>query len=72
MRHNGKILIVEDEKSMREVLKILLEEEGYETTSAVDGMAATEKIQQEIYDIVITDLKMPRADGFEVLRNNFV
>ena len=68
MGHNGKILIVEDEKSMREVLKILLEEEGYETTSAVDGMAGTDMIQQEIYDIVITDLKMPRADGFEVLK----
>ena len=68
MAHKGKILIVEDEKSLREVLTILLEEEGYETASAVDGMAATEMIQQDIYDIVITDLKMPRADGFEVLR----
>jgi len=68
MAHKGKILIVEDEKSLREVLKILLEEEGYDTESAVDGMEATEMIQQDIYDIVITDLKMPRADGFEVLR----
>jgi two-component system response regulator PilR (NtrC family) len=68
MAHKGKILIVEDEKSLREVLTILLEEEGYETASAVDGMAAAEMIQQDIYDIVITDLKMPRADGFEVLR----
>lgn len=68
MAHKGKILIAEDEKSMREVLKILLEEEGYETASAVDGMVAAEMIQQDIYDIVITDLKMPRADGFEVLR----
>lgn len=68
MAHKGKILIAEDEKSMREVLKILLEEEGYETMSAVDGVVASEMIQQDIYDIVITDLKMPRADGFEVLR----
>jgi len=68
MAHKGKILIVEDEKSLREVLRILLEEEGYDTESAVDGMEATEMIQQDIYDIVITDLKMPRADGFEVLR----
>jgi two-component system response regulator PilR (NtrC family) len=68
MGHKGKILIVEDEKSMREVLKILLEEEGYETTSAVDGMAAVEMIEQEIYDLVITDMKMPRADGFVVIR----
>jgi two-component system response regulator PilR (NtrC family) len=68
MGHKGKILIVEDEKSMREVLKILLEEEGYETTSAVDGMDAGEMIEQEIYDLVITDMKMPRADGFAVIR----
>ena len=68
MEHKGRILIVEDEKSMREVLKILLEEEGYDTTSAADGLQAIEKIQQDIFDLVITDIKMPRADGFEVLR----
>ncbi len=68
MEHKGRILIVEDEKSMREVLKILLEEEGYDITAAADGIEAGEKIQKDIFDIVITDIKMPRADGFEVLR----
>jgi two-component system response regulator PilR (NtrC family) len=64
MDNKGKILIVEDEKSLREVLKILLEEEGYDTMSAADGLDALEEIRKDIFDIVITDIKMPRADGF--------
>ena len=68
MENKGRILIVEDEKSMREVLKILLEEEGYETLSASDGLDGIRMIQEDIFDIVITDIKMPRADGFEVLK----
>ncbi|MDP2157666.1 MAG: sigma-54 dependent transcriptional regulator [Nitrospirota bacterium] len=68
MENKGRILIVEDEKSMREVLKILLEDEGYETISASDGQDGIRKIQEDIFDIVITDIKMPRADGFEVLK----
>lgn len=68
MDNKGRILIVEDEKSMREVLNILLEEEGYETISAADGGDAIPKLQQDIFDIVITDIKMPKADGFEVLK----
>lgn len=68
MENKGRILIVEDEKSMREVLKILLEDEGYETVSASDGQDGIRRIQEDIFDIVITDIKMPKADGFEVLK----
>jgi two-component system response regulator PilR (NtrC family) len=68
MENKGRILIVEDEKSMREVLKILLEDEGYETMSASDGQDGIRRIQEDIFDIVITDIKMPKADGFEVLK----
>ncbi len=68
MENKGRILIVEDEKSMREVLKILLEDEGYEIVSASDGQDGIRRIQEDIFDIVITDIKMPRADGFEVLK----
>jgi len=64
----GRILIVEDERSMREVLKILLEEEAYTVTTASDGMEGIERIRTNIFDLVITDIKMPKADGFEVLR----
>jgi two-component system response regulator PilR (NtrC family) len=66
--HKGDILVIEDEKSMREVLRILLEEEGYELTTAADGLEGIERIRGSIFDLVITDIKMPGADGFEVLR----
>jgi two-component system response regulator PilR (NtrC family) len=64
----GSILIIEDEQSMREVLKILLEEEDYYIASASDGQEGIEFIKKDIFDLVITDIKMPKADGFEVLK----
>jgi two-component system response regulator PilR (NtrC family) len=67
-KYKGKILIVEDEKSMREVLKILLEGENYLVTPASDGLEGISYIDKDIFDLVITDIKMPRIDGFELLR----
>jgi two-component system response regulator PilR (NtrC family) len=67
-KSKGKILIVEDEKSMREVLKILLEGENYEVISASDGLEGLSYITKDIFDLVITDIKMPMADGFEILK----
>ena len=64
----GKILIVEDEKSMREVLKILLEGEEYEVVTAADGLEGISYIEKDIFDLVITDMKMPKVEGFDVLR----
>ncbi len=64
----GNILVIEDEQSMREVLKILLEEEAYEVTTAASGLEGIEQVRNNLYDLVITDIKMPGADGFEVLR----
>ncbi len=63
-----KILIVEDEQSMNEVLRILLESEGFEVTSAFDGAEGIDYLKKEIYDLVITDLRMPEVDGFQVLK----
>ena len=67
-KHKGKILIVEDEKSMREVLKILLEGENYDVLSASDGLEGLSYITKDIFDLVITDMKMPKVDGFELLK----
>lgn len=67
-KHKGKILIVEDEKSMQEVLKILLEGENHEVTTASDGIEGLSYLDKDIFDLVITDMKMPKADGFEVLK----
>jgi two-component system response regulator PilR (NtrC family) len=67
-KHKGKILIVEDEKSMREVLKMLLEGEGHDVRIASDGLEGLSCIEKDIFDLVISDMKMPKADGFEVLK----
>jgi two-component system response regulator PilR (NtrC family) len=67
-KHRGRILIVEDEKSMREVLKILLEGERYEVVSASDGLEGLSYLTNDIFDLVITDIKMPKVDGFELLK----
>lgn len=66
--YRGKILVVEDEKSMREVLKILLEGENYEVLTASDGLEGLSYITKDIFDLVISDIKMPRVDGFELLK----
>ena len=68
MHDKAKILIAEDEKGMRDVLEIFLQEEGFQTFIARDGKEAIEMLEQDIYDVVITDVKMPGADGFEVLK----
>ena len=67
-QNKGRILIVEDEKSMREILRILLENEGCEVVSASDGAEGISQIEKDIFDLVITDIKMPGKHGFEVLK----
>lgn len=64
----GSILIADDEQEIRESLSIVLEDEGYQCTRASDGEQAIDQILDGHFDILITDLKMPKADGLEVLR----
>ena len=63
-----KILVVDDEQSLRDVLSIMLKRAGYAVTSAMDGEEAVELLNKEIFDLVITDLRMPKIDGMEVLK----
>lgn len=63
------ILIVDDEQSMRDFLSIMLKKEGYEVHVACNGADAVKSIQSEIFDLVITDAKMPQIDGMGVLRS---
>lgn len=63
-----KILIVEDEKNMREVLRILLDGEGYEVTAATDSIDGINQLNNDIFDMVITDIKMPKFSGFDILK----
>lgn len=63
-----KILVVDDEKSMREFLEIMLEKDGYQVSSAESGAEALETIRKQRFDLVITDIRMKPIDGLEVLR----
>jgi DNA-binding NtrC family response regulator len=63
-----KILVVDDEPAMREVLELLLQEWGYEVRSACDGTQGKELAESYDPDIVVTDVVMPQASGLELLR----
>jgi two-component system nitrogen regulation response regulator NtrX len=63
----AKILIVDDEVPIRRTLRDILEFEGYDVDEASDGLECVAKVQKEKYDVIITDIKMPRMDGIEAL-----
>ena len=63
----AKILIIDDEKSIRKTLREILEYEKYQVDEAADGAEGLALIQKEKYDIVLCDIKMPKMDGIEVL-----
>jgi DNA-binding NtrC family response regulator len=66
---NARILIADDERNIRESVSLVLSEEGYETSLASTGKEAMELLNEEDFDILITDLKMPEMDGMELVKN---
>ncbi len=64
---NKKILIIEDDRFLRELIARKLSAQGYEILEAVDGEKGLESIKEENPDIVLLDLILPGIDGFEVL-----
>ncbi|MFO0795461.1 MAG: sigma-54 dependent transcriptional regulator [Candidatus Brocadiaceae bacterium] len=65
----GRILVVEDQDAMRESLVIAFRDEGYQVNDAASGEEAIQKLQSNpVYDLVVTDLKMKKVDGLEVLK----
>lgn len=64
---SAKILAVDDEKSIRDSLSMILSDEGYEVNSAADGEEALKLINDENFDVIISDIKMPGVDGMELL-----
>ena len=63
------ILLVEDEENLHETLKMNLEMEGYQITSAFDGIAAMKAVQNEYFDLIIMDIMIPEIDGLNVTQN---
>jgi DNA-binding NtrC family response regulator len=64
----GTVLVVDDEKEMVELISATLKKGNYQVDSAHDGNKAIEKIRGNAYDLVITDLKMPKVSGMDILR----
>lgn len=69
--HMDKILIVDDEKSIRNTLREILEYEKYTVDEAEDGEKGLLLIQENEYDVVLCDIKMPKLDGIEVLEKTY-
>lgn len=63
----SKILVIDDERSIRNTLKDILEYEKYEVDLAEDGIKALDKVKTAEYDIILCDIKMPGMDGIELL-----
>ena len=69
MAETGKkrIFIIEDDEEMRSLLREFLNDEGYETDSADNGLEAYRRLVKEIFDLIITDIRMPGLTGLDIL-----
>lgn len=67
MIQNKRILIVDDEPRMRHFVRMNLELEGFQVSEASDGLEAIRKVREEMPDLVVLDVEMPKLDGFETL-----
>ena len=65
----SRILVVDDEESLRRVLQVQLEQDGYSVVTAASAQQALSLLQLRGYDLVITDLRMPDISGIEVLKH---
>ena len=63
-----RVLVVDDDESVREVFALLLRKEGYEVTAAENGFDGLLKLKQLVPDVIISDLNMPKLDGLGLLR----
>jgi two-component system response regulator PilR (NtrC family) len=64
----AKILVVDDDQGIRDFLEIMLSREGYEVTCVADANKALSRCKKEKFDLILTDLKMPKVDGIEFLK----
>jgi two-component system alkaline phosphatase synthesis response regulator PhoP len=69
IKKRNSVLLVEDEENLQEALKLNLELEGYEVTSAYDGAEALKAVENEYFDLLILDVMLPELDGISVCEN---
>lgn len=62
------ILVADDEKEIRDLLRLYLEKDGYQVLEAEDGLAAVSLLEQEEIDMALLDIMMPKLDGYKVLK----
>src|SRR5512142_2301835 len=63
----GNVLVVDDQRNMRATTALLLRQAGHAVEEAENGGAAIRRVQQQAFDVVLTDFRMPYVDGLEVL-----
>ena len=63
-----KILVIDDDRSVRDMLSIVLKREGYQIQEAENGLSALKKLKAESFDLVVSDIKMPDINGIELLK----
>ena len=63
----ARILVVEDEELMREMLVDIFNDEGHDTSAAVNGVEALKAIEKDSFDLIVTDIVMPEKDGLSVI-----
>jgi chemosensory pili system protein ChpA (sensor histidine kinase/response regulator) len=67
MMPRRRVMLVEDDGSIREFLTFALESHGYEVAAARDGQEALDLLEETVPDVVLTDLEMPRLDGWQLI-----
>ncbi len=67
-QENARILLIDDEPGIRTAVQAYLKDEGFDVTTAIDGEDGLQKATQMMPDVVITDVMMPRCDGYELLK----
>lgn len=65
---SSKILVIDDEKAIADIIKFNLEKEGYKVSTAYDGEEGVQAVEDVLPDLVILDIMMPKKDGFQVLK----
>jgi len=63
-----KVMVVDDEPDTADIIRLVLEAEGYEVTTAASGIEALEKIKDEVPHIIMTDISMPDMNGWEFIK----